>query len=188
MAHDFTPANIPAGTTGMVMVAAVDTAAPVDATSAWPSGWSQLGAITDDGVKGKYDTSYEDVNIWQQLAPVRKLAKEVKFSLEFTANEWNRVTLPLYFSGGTITDLTTVGHSRISIPAIPTPDERAFGVEFVDGLNYWRLVMPKGMVTGRGDLTINSKKAVEMQMTIEGLVQANTDLGFWLTNATGVLA
>jgi len=157
--------NVRVGLTGSVYIAPKGTTAPVDLDTAWPAGWVDLGYLSDDGVELTYSTETEDINAWQSLSPVRKVLTGVDMTLGFTAIELKTTTMTLYFPSATMSDVSGTVH-KLSIPAAPAPDERAIGLEWIDGDIKNRLIIARGEVTDREALTLARSGAVGLGMTV----------------------
>jgi hypothetical protein len=173
--------NVRVGLNGNVYLAAVGTTAPTDLDTAWAAGWADLGYLSEDGVSMEYSTDTTDINAWQSLSPVRKVLTSVDMTLGFTALELKTSTVKLYFPSSTMTDVSGTVH-KLAIPAAPEPDERAIGLEWIDGDVKNRLIIPRGEVTERGAITIGRSDAVGLEMTISAYATSAPELAVWLSN------
>lgn len=173
--------NVRVGLNGSVYIAPKGTTAPVDLDTAWGAGWVDLGYLSDDGVSMEYSTDTEDINAWQSLSPVRKVLTSVDMTLGFTAIELKTATMKLYFPSATMTDVSGTVH-KLSIPAAPTPDERAIGLEWVDGDIKNRLTIARAEVTERGAITIGRSAAVGLEMTVSAYADSAPEIAVWLSS------
>jgi hypothetical protein len=173
--------NVRVGLNGSVYIAPKGTTAPVDLDSAWGTGWVDLGYLSDDGVEMSYSTDTEDINAWQSLSPVRKVLTGVDMTLGFTAIELKTSTVTLYFPSATMTDVSPGVH-KLSIPAAPEPDERAIGLEWVDGDIKNRLVIARGEVSDRDSITLARSSAVQLPMTVSAYADTAPEIAVWLSN------
>lgn len=173
--------NVRVGLNGNIYLAPKGTTAPVDLDTAWGAGWADLGYLSEDGVNMEYSTDTEDIGAWQSLSPVRKVLTGVDMTLGFTALELKTATVKLYFPGSTMTDVSGTVH-KLDIPAAPTPDERAIGLEWVDGSVKNRLIIPRGEVSERGAITVGRSSAVGLEMTISAYATSAPELATWLSN------
>ncbi|MFD6363178.1 phage tail protein [Streptomyces roseolus] len=173
--------NVRVGLTGSVLIAPKGTTAPVDLDTAWPAGWVDLGYLSDDGVELNYSTESEDINAWQSLSPVRKVLTGVDMTLAFTAIELKTSTMTLYFPSATMSDVSGTVH-KLSIPAAPAPDERAIGLEWIDGDIKNRLIIARGEVTDREALTLARSGAVGLGMTVSAYADSAPEIAVWLSN------
>lgn len=173
--------NVRVGLNGSIYIAPKGTTAPTDLDAAWDPSWVDLGYLSDDGVSMEYSTDSEDINAWQSLSPVRKVLTSVDMTLGFTAIELKTATMTLYFPSASMTDVGGTVH-KLSIPAAPTPDERAIGLEWLDGDIKNRLVIARGEVTERGAITIGRSAAVGLEMTVSAYADTAPEIAVWLSN------
>lgn len=173
--------NVRVALNGSVYIAPKGTTAPADLTEAWGTGWVDLGYLSDDGVELNYSTDTEDVNAWQSLSPVRKILTGVDMTLGFTCIELKTSTATLYFPSATMTDVSTGVH-KLAIPAAPTPDERAIGLEWTDGAVTNRLIISRGEVTNRDSITLARSGAVALPMTVSAYADTAPEIAVWLSN------
>jgi hypothetical protein len=173
--------NVRVALTGNVYIAPKGTAAPADLDSAWASDWVDLGYLSDDGVEMSYSTDTEDIGAWQSLSPVRKVLTGVDMTLGFTAIELKTSSVTLYFPSATMTDVSPTVH-KLSIPAAPSPDERAIGLEWVDGDIKNRLIIARGEVTNRDSITLARSGAVALPMTVSAYADTAPEIAVWLSN------
>lgn len=173
--------NVRVGLNGNIYLAPKGTTAPTDLDTAWGAGWADLGYLSDDGVSMEYSTDTTDINAWQSLSPIRKVLTGVDMTLGFTAIELKTATVKLYFPSSTMTDVSGTVH-KLDIPAAPSPDERAIGLEWIDGSVKNRLIIPRGEVTDRGAITIGRSDAVGLEMTISAYATSAPEIASWLSN------
>ena len=133
---------------GRIFVAPVGTTAPADVTTAWAAAWIDLGYATEDGVTFTVGRTVTDIMAWQAFDPIRRVITAMNTTIAFVLQQWNEHTTKLAFGGGTIT--TTAGppaHYLYTPPAAEVIDERAVGIEWLDGTKIYRLLIAKAMVT-----------------------------------------
>jgi hypothetical protein len=174
--------NVRVALNGSVYLAPVGTTGPTDLTTAWGANWQDLGYLSDDGVSLEYSTDVEDINAWQSLSPVRRVLTSVDMTLGFTAIELKAATITAYFPDSTITEVTEDTVWRLDIPAAPGPDERAVGLEWVDGTITNRLIIPRAEITDRGAITLGRSSAVGLEMTVSAYASSAPEIAFWLSN------
>lgn len=158
--------QIVVGGTGTVYVAPVATVAPVDIATAWGASWVDLGYTTEDGVSFSDGKTMESLPVWQMFYAARHIITGRESSLSFTLRQWSKDTVKLAFGGGTIT--TTAGppaHYLYEPPAPGTVDERALGVEWIDGSVTHRLIVPRGIVTENVESNITKADASDLPIT-----------------------
>jgi len=174
--------NVRVGLTGNVYIAPKGTTAPTDLDAPWGTGWVDLGYLSDDGVEMNYSTDTEDIKAWQSLSQVRKVLTSVDMTLAFTAIELKAAAITLYFPSATIATDVEDTVSTLSIPAAPTPDERAIGLEWIDGPIKNRLIIPRGEVTDRDSITVARSAAVGLNMTVTAYATSAPAIATWLSN------
>lgn len=144
---------------GHVYVADVGTTEPTDTTTAWAAGWAELGYTTEDGVTITPGQTITDVPAWQSRYPVRRLVTAETFEASFSLLQWNEDTLSLAFRGGTwVGDVYTPGEAGVV-------DERALGIEAIDGDKIARIIIPRGMVTTVGGINMTRTGANPIPIT-----------------------
>jgi hypothetical protein len=151
------------GVTGNLYVADKGTTPPADTTAAWPTGWADLGYLSEDGFVVTPKTESDDIMVWQSLASVRTILKSRTEELKFTLMQMNAETFTLAMGGGTITG--SAGEFHYSAPTAGDVDERAFGVEIRDGDLIYRFLFPRGLVSDVGDIQFLRTDAVKFQLT-----------------------
>lgn len=153
------------GVTGALRVAPIGTVAPTD-MSAWPSGWVDLGYISDDGITEGRDENQETFTPWQSNSPIRVETTSATETFQATLWESNFNVISLYYRKGA-SDMTATG-GLVSFPVggKPKRDLRAFGVDVIDGVYKRRIVLPYAEVTERGDLVYQSSSLIGYECTI----------------------
>lgn len=154
------------GGTGSIKVAPVGTAAPTDIATAWAAGWLDLGFASEDGVTFSDSKNVEQKMVWQQFYAARWYVTGREATASFVLEQWNETTVPLAFGGGSIT--TTAGppiHYKYEPPAAGTIDERALGVEWVDGTKIYRLIVPRVLVTEAVETKVSKADSAQLPIT-----------------------
>ena len=148
---------------GHVYVADVGTTEPTDTTTPWGVGWAELGYTTEDGVTITPSQTITDVPAWQSRIPVRRIVTGENLEVQFSLLQWNEDTLSLAFRGGTWDgDVYTPGTAGVV-------DERALGIEAIDGDKIARVIVPRGMVTTVGGITMTRTGANPIPITFSSL-------------------
>lgn len=154
------------GANGRVLVAPVTAALPIDVFAPWPTGWVDLGFTTEAGVKLTDGRTIAQAKAWQSNYSVRQLISAKQSKAAFALLQWDKITVPLAFGGGTI-DTVSAGQYRYRPPAPQFVDQRALGVEWVDGTRLYRLVIPLGMVVDPVATDISRAKSAELPIGFE---------------------
>jgi hypothetical protein len=87
---------------GSVSIAAVGTALPTTAVANLNAAFSELGYTTEDGVGVNKTLDIQNFRVWQTKQPIRRERGDEDLILSFELVQWNEVTVPLAFGGGTI--------------------------------------------------------------------------------------
>lgn len=169
------------GIAGKFYVAPVGTTAPSNTGSAWPGGWVDLGYLTDDGPALKPTRDTKDIPAWQSYFPVRTIRTSEGQEWTIPLLQRNGSILKLAFGGGSVTALGG-GDYRYSPPTPGTVDERAFGIEVVDGSIIDRYVMQRGMVKDLGDVSFKRDEATMFELTIATLSPSSGDVWQVISN------
>jgi hypothetical protein len=101
---------------GLLYVAPIGTSEPTVGSAALPSAWVAIG-YTDDGSMFNSETSYEDIEVEEELDPIRTTAVKRVTTIDFDMAEINAQHLLIAFNGGTITGPTT-GYVTFEPPAL----------------------------------------------------------------------
>ena len=159
--------QITVGANGSIFVAPVGTAAPSDIATAWAGTWVDLGYASPDGVTFTDSRTMERIAVWQLFYPGRFIITERDAMASFVLRQWSKDTVKLAFGGGTIT--TTAGPPAHYLYTPPSPeviDERAIGIEWIDGTKIYRLVMPRVMVTDSVETKLARTSAADLPIKV----------------------
>ncbi len=159
--------QITVGANGTVYVAPVGTAAPSDIAGTWAAAWVDLGYTNEDGVTFRDGKTVEPVSAWQLFYAARYIVTGRESSASFVLRQWSKDTVKLAFGGGTIT--TTAGPPAHYLYTPPDPedvDERAIGIEWIDGTKTYRLILPKVMVTETVETNLTKASASDLPITV----------------------
>ncbi|WP_461296335.1 phage tail tube protein [Streptomyces harbinensis] len=156
--------------TGAVYVAPRGTSTPDSSDTSWPTGFVDLGWISDDGIAENNSADTSEIRGWQGGQTVRKVISSSEMTFAFTCIETSRAVLELYHKGSKM--ITTNGASVLAIKA-PGPDRRTFGLDVIDGDSHIRIVVPDGEVTETGEISYRSDQAIGYQITITAYPDAS---------------
>lgn len=166
--------NVLVGQIGTAQVAPVGTTAPTLATTAWGTGWLDLGYINEDGIKEAHDDDTVQIPAWQRGDIVRNIIKGSAATYMLTLLETTKAALELYHKGSLVTGINAAGHGTASMSvASPTVDKRAFGFDVVDGAKLVRFVIPNGEVIERGEITYKNDEALSYELTVRAYPASN---------------
>jgi hypothetical protein len=159
--------QITVGANGSIHVASAGTAAPSDIATPWAAGWVDLGYANNDGVKFTDAKTTERIDVWQLFYPARHIVTARDTKASFVLRQWSKDTVKLAFGGGTIT--TTAGPPAHYLYLPPDPgslDERAIGIEWIDGTKVYRLVLPRVLVTESVETNLVKTGAADLPITV----------------------
>lgn len=156
--------QIVVGANGSVHVAPVGTTQPATEIAAYAAGWVDLGYTNEDGVTPTDTKTIKDIMVWQLFYPARKIVTGRSFDVKFSLSQWSIDTVPLAFGGGEVEEVTT-GHFKYTPPSPETIDERALGIDWIDGAKHYRLIIPRGMVSENVDTKLARDDAALLPIT-----------------------
>lgn len=171
------------GANGSIYIAPSGTTPPANITAAW-TGFTNIGYASEDGLTISREMGTEQIKAWQSISTIRYIVTETDFTAGFTLLQFNKDTLPLYLGGGTVT-AQGGGSYKYSISSSPTIDERVLGLEWTDGSITNRLIIPRGMVTESGEMSVGRSEAIGLELTFAAMTPATgTELAYILSNDT----
>ncbi|MDX2526596.1 phage tail tube protein [Streptomyces europaeiscabiei] len=162
--------------TGRILVAPVGTTAPTDVTSAWGSGWKDLGFTSQDGIKLAKKDKLDPVETWQSVSPARFIYSDRDLTVKFQLLQLNEDTLPFFMGGDAVAETTTgSGVYKYELAADPKFNEKAMGIEFSDGTDItYRFVVSRGQVTESEELSLTRTASIKLGVTFTALAVDNT--------------
>jgi hypothetical protein len=172
MAQDAT--EVVVGQNGDVFVAPVGTTLPADVDDPLNAAFSEaLGFTSEDGVTATDGKTTENIGAWQSFYPLRVLVTEREFTAAFVLRQWNRDTVSLAFGGGTFT--ATGQYVKYTPPSPEELDERVLVVDWQDGDELYRLVVPRCIVSENVETQITRTAAADLPITMSVLAPAEGD-------------
>ena len=171
------------GANGSVYVAPVGTALPADSDTALAAAYVELGYVNEDGVTFSDSKTKDNIPAWQSLRPLRKVVTDASTTASFGLLQWNAATLRLAFGGGAVTEpVEASGEFRYEPPAPEAVDPRTMVIEWADGDNDYRLVIPRGEVTEGVETNVTRTSASGLPITFESTPDDGQLPWFLLTN------
>lgn len=146
---------------------------PTSASASLASGFSEIGAVSSDGITETVEQDRTDIFIWQNNALARRIPGQATKQFTFAAAETNLVTLGVNYPGSTITQ-TAAGVTIQETP--PATDTRNWVLHGIDGARALRIVVPRGEVTERGDVVWSAEEVTVYEWTLSAYVDPS---GFW---------
>jgi len=155
---------------GAVWTAPVGTTLPSDGVEPLEAAFTNMGYVSDEGVKNNTDISTQDINAWggDVVLSTQTSYKET-FALTFI--ETNVPVLKEYYGADNVIETATaieVRHGAVDAPGHPWVIETVMQ----DG-RVQRVVIPNGKLGERGEITYNDGDAIGYQMTINALPDAS---------------
>jgi len=150
---------------------------PTDPTTSINSAiYSEVGALTDEGVTDATSQDSTDIFMWQGNALAASIPGEVTKTFAFGAMETNLVTLGIQYAGSTITQ-TAYGVSIAE--KAPVKDVRTWILHGIsDSGKAQRVVVPLGQVSERGDVLWSSQETTVYAWTIKAFPDASNNVAY----------
>lgn len=169
------PSAVRVGITGEMYAGPVGTAAPTTSVSALNAAFIGMGYVSAEGVRETYEDTIEDIIAWQKATVVRAIHTESKAMLSCTLIESKGKVLELFHKGSTVA-VVSAGQWKLDVLGA-TSDPRAFVLDVLDGTKHYRLYVPTGEVTERGEIVYsNEGEAIGYPVTITCYADANNVL------------
>ena len=150
------------GGNGSVSVAPAGTTVPTG-VAALSAAYINVGYISEDGVSFTGGADIEDINAWQSFYPIRKIITARNAAAEFVMRQWNGENLKLAFGGGQVLNAAGTVYYR---PPDPSEfDTRVMVIDWQDGSEKYRLVIPKGLVSGETTTQISRSAATDLPIS-----------------------
>jgi len=147
--------------TGGVYYGALSATLPGDATEAIDNSLTEVGYISEDGIKQSIDAKTENIKAWQNGDTVRTVQSSHEVTFEFTMIESNDDAKELYYG-------QTVVAGKIELTGEQMP-EKAYVFEMLDGGTAMRIVLPRARVVDRGEIVWKNDEAVAYNVTVNAL-------------------
>jgi len=158
---------------GVLYVAPVGSSEPSDLSTAWPAAWKLIG-YTDEGSSLDFEAKYEDVEVAEEVEPVKTVLSSRSASLSFAMAEVTARNLSIAMNGGTIT--TAAGVTTFTPPDPSAQRELALGFESDDGQERW--IFRKTKQSGKTSLK-RRKGADKTTIPVEMKVLKPTGTDAW---------
>lgn len=170
MAND--AGKIVVGANGTIYVGATTATAPTNATSALPqpaypnaqtsAQYVELGFVTENGVTVTPSQVSTPIMAWQSAFSVRQIITSRGLELDFVLREFNAISLPFAFGGGTLAEVADTGVFSYVPPEPEETDPRSLVVDWADGTRHYRLYVPNGQVTDLSGFSVSRTAPAEL--------------------------
>lgn len=178
MSKDLTQLNVFGTGSIFVGVSGVATL-PTDINDVLGAGWSEIGYTDDKGVQFEDAKTIQDIHVWQQYYPGRKIVSARSSFVKFAMAQWSRSSFSLAFGG---TWSTTTNGWKFSPPAPGTLDVRSVVVDLVDGSLHRRFVLPKAIVSDKVDANFTRTDAAWLPVQLDVIGTDGLDPWYALTD------
>lgn len=153
---------------GGVMAAALGTALPTDETTAPNAAFKDLGAVTEGGVVLSQDLSIDKIRDWngdQMRVVLQEFSGTIKVAFLETTTE---VLKAVYGTANLTTTATSGAPTKQALKLVAAlPPTLAFVINVIDDVRVMRIVVPKGQITTREDMSLTRNDPVTHGGTIE---------------------
>lgn len=154
----------------------IDATLPTDASSAIDDAFSEVGAISSDGISEATNQDRTDFFIWQNNTLARRVPGQFTKTFTFSAAETNLIVLGVQFPGSTVT-ATSEGATVQEKP--PATDVRNWVLHGIDGdSRALRLVVPRGEVTERGNVVWSGSEVTVYEWTLSCYVDPSGNVAY----------
>lgn len=149
---------------------------PTDASSELDSAFTEIGAISSDGISEATNQDRTDFFIWQNNVLARRVPGQFTKTFTFAAAETSDVVLRVNYPGSTFTQ-TAEGMTIAEKP--PVSDVRNWVLHGIDGASRaLRLVIPRGEVTERGDVVWSGENVTVYEWTLSCYVDPSGNVAY----------
>lgn len=147
---------------------------PTNASDPLDPAFSEIGAVSSDGITEATSQDRTDFFIWQNSALARRVPGQATKTFTFAAAETRLNVLGVNYPGSTITQ-NSEGVAIAERP--PVTDIRNWVLHGDDGADRaLRIVVPRGEVTERGDVVWSGENVTVYEWTLSAYVDPS---GFW---------
>lgn len=161
--------NVVVATTGKVYTGpATPGNVPVSVAAAINAAYEELGFTSDDGVSRTDGKTVDGVPAWQSFYDIRKIVTGKNMTVGFTLREYNPDTVAFAFGGGAVH--IVAGPPAYAVYAPPDPEDvdyRSLVVEYEDGGDTFRFVIPRGSVTGDVESNLQRQGPLDLPIQFE---------------------
>jgi hypothetical protein len=149
---------------------------PTDATTSLNASiFKEVGALSDDGPVSSSSQDFTSVYMWQNNALAASLPGQYNRTFKFTCLEQNSQTLNIQFGGSTLTQQSW----GVSIAEkAGGRDIRSWVLHGIDGVRLYRLVVPLGQITSKGDVTWSASGVASMEVEVTAFPDASSNYAY----------
>ena len=162
------------GASGKICFAPLGTVLPVDAISAIPIAWLELGNLGMDGLGETPSNDMADIQSWAMGGAIVR-SVQTKFGLDYTfvMQETNDAAVEAYYGNGDASAWT------INAKTLP---HRPWLFEINDGDKVLRVCVPDGQITKRDTVKYENGKASERSVTLSCFPDSFAENSYYYTD------
>lgn len=157
---------------GAIWKAPSGTTLPSDSTTAYGSGFVNLGWISDGGFEIDQSLKTKNVMGWQSVEVLRVVNTSIERSVKFSALESNKETVQLAWGGATITAGTS-GAYTVDLPAAQVINEFVLGIDWFDGSTTQRILIKRAVLKSLPKVKFSRQDAINYDFEIMALSPAD---------------
>lgn len=158
-------------TTGAVAFAATTATMPTTATAALPTGWTDGGYVSENGVSVTPSFSTTDIKDWSR-ATVRTLLNEFTGEVKFAFIQTDYNSLVSLFGESNVAQSGSQITVKIGARMAPS---KAYCFSMKDGNARVRIVLPNAQPVVDGDLTFVANEPITWSMSLKCSADSNGD-------------
>jgi hypothetical protein len=176
------------GESGEVYTAPSGTALPTTTLGILNTAFQGNGFHSDDGLDLTVTPNIAEFGAWQSRVPIRREAQATEILNSFALQQWNDITVPEAFGGGSISG--SGQNFRYDFPTdTASLSELALVADIVDGTTVFRFVWARGNVTEPTTIKFARSETAKLPIGFKALSPAGGGSpGYFLTNDAGFVA
>lgn len=167
---------------GTIWVADVGSTAPADEAASPSASWTDVGHVSEDGLKFRDGANKFTVGAWASQYPIVEDVDNREASFDFILRQWNAKTVVVAFGGGTVSTVTS-GHYKYVPPAASDGlAQWAFLVDWTKGAYKYRLVVPKSALADQVETQLVRNAAADLPLKFDVIGSDSADPYYVLTD------
>lgn len=148
--------------------------------------FAHIGYTADTGAAFAVDTQTTDLYASQSLDPIRTIVQSKKATIQAPLIEWSGASLITAFGGGTLTD--TSNGTKYTPPPAGELDEVTAVLDIVDGTEFVRLVVERGLVAGSVSATLVKNAFATLPIVLTALAPVTAATAWHLIGSNTAFA
>lgn len=167
--------NILVATTGVVSVGPTNAVGPATAVDTLDPLFVEMGYISEDGADVSVNNRFEEKSSWTSLWPDGFYLAESQLTVSCSLLQVNKSTVEFVHEATTTTNGT---EWKVNPAAAGTNLQRSLVLDWQDGIDYWRMYIPMGVVVSAGESTV-SRQGATMLPFVFGAIGPSPYFIFW---------